>query len=121
MVRVRTFAALRHWLLNYFADDFAPSPSLRSQFVKAINLFGRDGRVRASSRDTRIITELKRCWRRVCTIYWDGQGCANTESGGVAGDITSGGNKIDHRISEGEDQTTRNRVPSLILRATRKR
>jgi hypothetical protein len=71
MVRVRTFAALRHWLLNYFADDFAPSPSLRSQFVRLINSLGKDDRVKATLRDTRIIAELKRCWRRVCRIYWD--------------------------------------------------
>src|SRR5271169_2556267 len=112
MVRVRTFAALRHWLLNYFADDFAPSPSLRSQFVKTINAFGRDKRVRATIRDTKIITELKRCWRKVCTIYWDDQG----HEIGPEDDIT------DHRIShEVDDSSSRNRVPSLIFRATKKR
>src|SRR5277367_4528356 len=71
MVRVRTFAALRHWLLNYFADDFAPSTSLRSQFVKSINSFGRDKKVKGSPRDTRIISELKRCWRTASSVYWD--------------------------------------------------
>src|SRR5947207_824515 len=112
MVRVRTFAALRHWPLNYFADDFAPSSSLRSQYVKAINVFGKDRRVKASVRDTKIITELKRCWKRVATIYSDDQGHRNAPEG----DIT------DYRVSHGDDNSSaRNRVPSLIFRATRKR
>ena len=112
MVRVRTFAALRHWLLNYFADDFAPSPSLRSQYVKAINVFGKDRRVKASVRDTKIITDLKRCWRKVGSIYSDDQ-----EHGSAPeGDIT------DHYISNRDNiSSTRNRVPSLIFRATKKR
>ena len=118
MVRVRTFAALRHWLLNYFPDDFAPSPSLRSQFVKTINAFGRDPRVRGSTRDTRIITELKRCWRRVCSVYWDERGRKST-FGGFEADISDAGQKSDG-FSDDASQN-RNRLPSLILRATRKR
>src|SRR5271170_6731178 len=110
MVRVRTFAALRHWLLNYFADDFAPSLSLRSQFVKSINSFGKDKRVKASVRDTRIIGELKRCWRRVCTIYWDDQAPSGQEE-----------EIIDHGISQFEEPSPKNRVPSLLFRATKKR
>lgn len=110
MVRVRTFAALRHWLLNYFADDFAPSPSLRSQYVKAINAFGKDKRVKASVRDMKIITDLKKCWKKVGTIYSDDQGHENAPEGDIA----------DHRISRGDEMSsTRNRVPSLILRATK--
>jgi hypothetical protein len=119
MVRVRTFAALRHWLLNYFADDFAPSPSLRSQFVKSINSFARDAKVRASVRDTRIITELKRCWRRVCTVYWDGQG-RTSAVGALDSEISLGGQKPEIPNDEA-DHTIRNRVPSLIFRATKQR
>ena len=117
MVRVRTFAALRHWLLNYFADDFAPSQSLRSQFIKAINSFGRDSRVRGSVRDTRIVTELKRCWRRVCSIYWDGQARASAV-GNVASEISLGLQKVE---TSGNEDTSKSRLPSLILRATRRR
>ena len=119
MVRVRTFAALRHWLLNYFADDFAPSPTLRTQFVKAINAFCRDPRVRGSTRDTRIISELKRCWRRVCSIYWDGQQGRKSTFGGFEADITDG-QKFAMVPDEGLMQG-RNRVPSLLLRATKER
>lgn len=32
-VLVRTFTVIRHWLLNYFKDDFAPCTSLRLLFV----------------------------------------------------------------------------------------
>lgn len=71
VVRVRTFVAIRHWLLNYFADDFVPSLMLREQFVKAMNELSsavRDGR---NPSDMKIIRELKRCWRRTCVLYWD--------------------------------------------------
>lgn len=115
MVRVRTFAALRHWLLNYFADDFAPSASLRSQFAKAINDFGHDRRVRASARNTRIIKELKRCWNRVCTIYWDGREAGADNEG----DLVPGGDQIAE--SSQAPISPRNRVPSLLLRATKVR
>ena len=107
MVRVRTFAALRHWLLNYFADDFAPSASLRCQFIKYIKAFAKDRRVKASVRDTKIITELRRCWKKVCTIYWDE---TNSRTNGTA----------DDQIPAGEP-SPKNRVPSLIFRATRER
>lgn len=117
MVRVRTFAALRHWLLNYFGDDFAPSQSLRSQFITAINSFGRDARVKKSARDTRIIAELKRCWRRVSKIYWDGQARASVV-GNVESEISLGGQMSEAQLNT---DTTKPRLPSLILRATRKR
>jgi hypothetical protein len=103
MVRVRTFAALRHWLLNYFADDFAPSTSLRCQFIKYIKAFAKDGRVKASVRDTKIITELRRCWKKVCTIYWNERNCPTDDDVFPA------------------EPSPKNRVPSLIFRATRER
>src|SRR5271170_527950 len=117
MVRVRTFAALRHWLLNYFADDFAPSASLRSQFVKCINSFGRDKRVKTSPRDTRIISELKRCWRTASAVYWDEQGRGND----TEGDIKHGAHNPNKRVSQPDNSSSKNRVPSLLFRATRKR
>src|SRR5579859_5252846 len=98
MVRVRTFAALRHWLLNYFGDDFAPSQSLRSQFITAINSFGRDARVKKSVRDTRIIAELKRCWRRVSKIYWDGKARASAV-GNVESEISLGGQMSETQVN----------------------
>ncbi|KAK9249525.1 ras guanine nucleotide exchange factor domain-containing protein [Lipomyces tetrasporus] len=71
VIRLRIFVAFRHWILNYFADDFVPSLGLRKRFTDAINGFSRYGKVRASSGDRRLLGELKRCWIRVCSFYWD--------------------------------------------------
>ncbi|KAK4183096.1 guanine nucleotide exchange factor LTE1 [Podospora australis] len=74
VVRVRTFVALRHWILNYFTDDFVIDYDIRSMFCNLLNDF-----VDEIARDTRvtkvplkILAELKKCWRRVCAQYWDG-------------------------------------------------
>ncbi|KAK4163022.1 guanine nucleotide exchange factor LTE1 [Cladorrhinum sp. PSN259] len=74
VVRVRTFVALRHWVLNYFIDDFAIDYYLRVTFCELLNEF-----VDEVAKDTRgrkaplkILAELKKCWRRVCAQYWDG-------------------------------------------------
>ncbi|KAK4223185.1 guanine nucleotide exchange factor LTE1 [Podospora fimiseda] len=74
VVRVRTFVAMRHWVLNYFTDDFAVDYYLRVTFCELLNEF-----VDEISKDTRgrkaplkILAELKKCWRRVCAQYWDG-------------------------------------------------
>ncbi|CAI4217233.1 unnamed protein product [Parascedosporium putredinis] len=37
VVRVRTFVALRHWILNYFVDDFVVEYSLRVAFCNLLN------------------------------------------------------------------------------------
>ncbi|RPA92861.1 hypothetical protein L873DRAFT_1708181 [Choiromyces venosus 120613-1] len=71
VVRVRTFVAIRHWLLNYFADDFIPSLPLREDFAKALNNLSNAVRENGQPSDMKIIRELKRCWRRTCTLYWD--------------------------------------------------
>lgn len=74
VVRVRTFVAIRHWILNYFLDDFVIDYDLRSSFCQLLNDF-----VDESSQDAtnikaplKILGELKKCWRRVCALYWDG-------------------------------------------------
>ncbi|KAI2632235.1 ras GEF [Hypoxylon sp. NC1633] len=74
VVRVRTFVAVRHWILNYFVDDFVVDYHLRVMFCNLINDF-----VEELSQDERgrkvqlkILAELKKCWRRVCAQFWDG-------------------------------------------------
>lgn len=74
VVRVRTFVALRHWILNYFLDDFVIDHGLRVQFCNLLNDL-----VDELSQDfgerkpwVKILTELKKCWRRVCAQFWDG-------------------------------------------------
>nr|AEQ61515.2 LteA [Epichloe gansuensis] len=74
IVRVRTFVALRHWILNYFVDDFLLEHSLRVTFCNLLNDFVDELSQDFHSRrvQIRILAELKKCWRRVCAQYWDG-------------------------------------------------
>lgn len=74
VVRVRTFVALRHWILNYFMDDFVIDYDLRVTFCELLNDFVDELSQGARSRKVqlKILTELKKCWRRVCAQYWDG-------------------------------------------------
>ena len=74
VVRVRTFVALRHWVLNYFMDDFFAEYAIRVSFCNLLNdLMGdlyRDER--NGTLHLKILSELKKCWRRVCALCWDG-------------------------------------------------
>ncbi|KAI9786735.1 MAG: Guanine nucleotide exchange factor lte1 [Candelina submexicana] len=73
IVRVRTFVALRHWILNYFMDDFVPDYSLRLTFCITLNKLCTSLRLRpgGGGGDLKIIHELRRCWKRTCALYWD--------------------------------------------------
>lgn len=74
VVRVRTFVAIRHWILNYFLDDFVIDYDLRKSFCGLINGFVADLSQNPISPKVplKILGELKKCWRRVCALYWDG-------------------------------------------------
>ncbi|KAK8094643.1 RasGEF domain-containing protein [Apiospora hydei] len=74
VVRVRTFVAIRHWILNYFVDDFVVDYHLRIVFCNLLNDFVDELSHEAASRKVqlKILAELKKCWRRVCAQYWDG-------------------------------------------------
>ncbi|KAL1961595.1 hypothetical protein VTN77DRAFT_1421 [Rasamsonia byssochlamydoides] len=91
IIRIRTFAALRHWILNYFVDDFVINRDLRVQFCDKINsLYERvKGRDTAGTSDIKILVDLKRCWHGRCSLYWDCPDLAGPDSpvvpGGVAG------------------------------------
>ncbi|XP_014558534.1 hypothetical protein COCVIDRAFT_94282 [Bipolaris victoriae FI3] len=73
IVRVRTFVALRHWILNYFVDDFMPLYRLRVIFCDLVNSLYSDLRARkdGGGGDINIVGELKKCWRRTCALYWE--------------------------------------------------
>jgi hypothetical protein len=73
IVRVRTFVALRHWILNYFVDDFMPFYSLRINFCDLVNSLYNDLQARedGGGGDIKIVGELKKCWRRTCALYWE--------------------------------------------------
>ncbi|KAK8133826.1 hypothetical protein PG984_005838 [Apiospora sp. TS-2023a] len=94
VVRVRTFVAIRHWILNYFVDDFVVDYHLRITFCNLLNNFVDELSHEAAGRKVqlKILAELKKCWRRVCSQYWDGPDFdANLDAdtpiipGGIAG------------------------------------
>ncbi|KAF2661837.1 ras GEF [Lophiostoma macrostomum CBS 122681] len=98
IVRVRTFVALRHWILNYFVDDFVPVYPLRVYFCELVNGLFTDLKARADGGggDIKIVGELKKCWRRTCALYWEsddgiGKDAADEEllPGGQAGSQAS--------------------------------
>ncbi|KAH8161853.1 hypothetical protein CIB48_g6394 [Xylaria polymorpha] len=74
IVKVRAFVAIRHWILNYFVDDFVVDHHLRVTFCDLINDFTDDLVASPPKQKApfKIIGELKKCWRRVCLQYWDG-------------------------------------------------
>ncbi|GFF83292.1 guanine nucleotide exchange factor LTE1 [Aspergillus udagawae] len=73
IIRIRTFAALRHWILNYFADDFVPDYDLRARFCDTINTMYDNVKAREGGgmSDLKILIDLKRCWHGKCAAYWD--------------------------------------------------
>ncbi|KZL83181.1 hypothetical protein CI238_04551 [Colletotrichum incanum] len=74
VVRVRTFVAMRHWILNYFMDDFVIEYGLRVSFCNLLNdMFDEmSADPRGRKVQLKILAELKKCWRRVCAQFWDG-------------------------------------------------
>lgn len=74
VVRVRTFVALRHWILNYFVDDFVVEYDMRKHFCILLNSLSAEMTQCPSARrvQLKILAELKKCWRRVCAQFWDG-------------------------------------------------
>ena len=73
VIRVRAFAALRHWILNYFPYDFVVDRELRVQFCISLNNLSREVRERSvhGASDLKLILDLKRCWNGRCALYWD--------------------------------------------------
>ena len=91
VIRVRAFAALRHWILNYFAYDFVGDRDLRVTFCDRLNALTRIVRARATygASDMKLIYDLKKCWNGRCILYWD-----NADAGSESqkdGDIKPGG------------------------------
>ncbi|OJD15469.1 hypothetical protein AJ78_04264 [Emergomyces pasteurianus Ep9510] len=94
IIRIRTFAALRHWILNYFVDDFVVNRDLRVQFCQRLNQIYENVRSCSnnSASDLKILLDLKRCWNGRCALYWDSPTFVNDSHpddkvapGGVAG------------------------------------
>ena len=72
VIRVRVFAALRHWILNYFPYDFVTDRELRVNFCDRLNAMSKKARDRTNGpSDMKLILDLKKCWNGRCAIYWD--------------------------------------------------
>lgn len=72
VIRVRAFAALRHWILNYFPYDFISDRDLRVDFCQRLNALSKLVRERPkASSDVKLILDLKKCWNGRCALYWD--------------------------------------------------
>jgi len=91
VVRVRTFVAIRHWLLNYFGDDFVPSLTLRKKFVSSLNDLTNTVLLGGSQSDIKILGELKKCWRRTCALYWDDGSSSTGPDATVEQEVLPGG------------------------------
>ncbi|KAM3414246.1 hypothetical protein BST61_g10901 [Cercospora zeina] len=82
IARVRTFVALRHWILNYFADDFLDDAPFRQNFCDYVNELTAVLRLRPDrgGGDMNIVSELKKCWRRTCYLYWQSSDALETST-----------------------------------------
>ena len=98
IIRVRAFAALRHWILNYFTYDFVLDRELRVQFCEQLNRLSKDvcNRPSHGASDLKLISDLKKCWNGRCVLYWDsslavgdGHNDVDIRPGGVAGSRNS--------------------------------
>lgn len=89
IIRIRTFAALRHWILNYFVDDFVSSRDLRVQFCTTINHMYDDLKARrtAGVSDIKILVDLKRCWHGRCLMHWDSPLFTSPDNPALPGDV----------------------------------
>ena len=73
VVRVRTFVALRHWILNYFTQDFESDHELRNLFCSLVNSLVLHVTQRpqgGAGGDLQVLTELQKCWNRTCALVW---------------------------------------------------
>ncbi|AGO12844.1 AaceriACR292Wp [[Ashbya] aceris (nom. inval.)] len=68
---VRTFVLLRHWVINYFAQDFLPDVALRGRFLAFVN--GLDGTAggRRPKIVANIVVSLKKTWAYTVRLIWD--------------------------------------------------
>ena len=72
VIRVRVFAALRHWILNYFPYDFVADRDLRVKFCDRLNAMSKNARDRINGpSDMKLILDLKKCWNGRCALFWD--------------------------------------------------
>lgn len=102
IVHVRTFVALRHWILNYFVDDFVADQALRVAFCNLINGFVEELAENRRSHQVHLktIKELKKCWRRICDHYWDASDVEDLSAPVLPGGVTGHRNTYQQRDSK---------------------
>lgn len=66
---VRTFVLLRHWVANYFAQDFVLNSQLRGKFLQFVNEFQP-----IDNFTDNIIVSLKRIWIHNVQLMWNDVG-----------------------------------------------
>lgn len=72
LVLLRTFVVLRHWLLNYFVDDFEPNLALCDSFVRILNGITSDSNLINAQMvfENKIICDLKVHWISLMNEFW---------------------------------------------------
>lgn len=77
IILIRVFAALRHWVLNYFVEDFIVNYTLRVLYCNRLNALHAALRKREAAENTsfasdiKVLVDLKRCWVGQCTLFYD--------------------------------------------------
>lgn len=72
LVLLRTFVVLRHWLLNYFVDDFNNDPHLCDYFVKGLNLVALESNLLKPNMyfELKIVRDIKVHWLSLINELW---------------------------------------------------
>lgn len=113
IIRIRTFAALRHWILNYFVDDFVTNYELRTRFCETINTLYHEVKSREGGgvSDLKILVDLKRCWNGKCSVYWTASDFSRAYND-PDGDIAPGNAVID--LPRGDSAQQNKPVPEVV-------
>lgn len=119
IIRVRTFAALRHWILNYFMDDFYPDRRLRIRFCSEVNKLYTDVKARPENgfSDLKLLRDLKRCWNGRCSLCWnpedfelDGDQEDDIQPGGLAEIRDTAEVRLGDRLSDERSESPQTEV-----------
>ncbi|RLV84168.1 Guanine nucleotide exchange factor LTE1 [Meyerozyma sp. JA9] len=72
LVLLRTFVVLRHWLLNYFVDDFNNDPHLCDYFVKGLNSVALESNLLKPNMyfELKIVRDIKVHWLSLINELW---------------------------------------------------
>lgn len=113
-VCVRTFVVLRHWVLNFFADDFVPSHAIRKTFADTLNRLYDTNMVRQDANSQRIVFQLKTIWTKSVSMYWNvPQDLEKIYSGGLVGEKLVENTNANHRLSLKQPHVRRKTILSL--------